>query len=410
MPPSKPFDTYKWRWLSVQPSEGLLRAPVFLGVLRALARQEGEAFSSESLRQDLRLVEKQTASSVTLARTTERNLFRNSGQYWKGTGLLKPKSGVIELTDLGHRIASGNITNDEFASLMISNTVLPNPLTYSAAEVLKWREADLRIKPFEIILDTVAELRRGYGLGQGYVTPNELIAIIIPLAGAKASCPEIAENLVNYRSGELSIIGWPNCAPAANDRRLAREFLLFLENFEVCQVEETVGGNYEAKFSLTSSEIIDYVSDGEQSFFEDADLLGASIAQAQSSNIPVIIERTRTSVSVLSRPNQSRFRREVLSAGANSCVLTNERTRQVVEAAHIIPVREGGTDNVSNGLCMRVDIHRLYDAGKIRIMHDGEIILSESIKDAVSYSGLPKAVAIPDYIDVNNLMWRQQYL
>ena len=59
---------------------------------------------------------------------------------------------------------------------------------------------------------------------------------------------------------------------------------------------------------------------------------------------------------------------------------------------------------------MRVDIHRLYDAGKIKIKHDGEIFLIESIRDAVSYTGLPKAVPIPDYIDVNNLMWRQQYL
>lgn len=410
MPPVKPFDTYKWRWLSVQPSEGLLRAPVFLGVLRALARQEGQAFSSENLRQDLRRVEEQTASSVTLARHTERNLFRNSGQYWKGTGLLKPKSGVIELTDLGHRIASGYITNDEFASLMISNTVLPNPLTYSAAEVEKWRSADLRIKPFEVILDTIAELRRNYGLEQGFITPNELIEIIIPLAGTKSSIPAISENLYNYRNDNLSMIGWPNCAPEANDKRLAREFLLFLEYFEVCQMEDTNEGNYEAKFSLGSNEIIDYVSDGGQSFFEDAKFLGESIARAQSSNIPLIIERTRTSVNVLSRPNQSRFRREVLSAGANSCLLTNECTRQVVEAAHIIPVREGGTDDVSNGLCMRVDIHRLYDAGKIRISRDGSIILNESIREAVSYSDLPSAVKIPNYIDVNNLTWREQYM
>ncbi len=41
--------------------------------------------------------------------------------------------------------------------------------------------------------------------------------------------------------------------------------------------------------------------------------------------------------------------------------------------AHIIPVGHGGTDAVGNGLCMRVDIHRLFDNGKIRIAPDGEV-------------------------------------
>lgn len=410
MPPIKPFETYKWRWLSVQPSEGLLRAPVFLGVLRALARQEGEPFSSYALKQDLVRVQEQTKSTVNLARDTDRNLFRNSGQYWKGTGLIKPRSGIIELTGLGRRVASGAITNDEFASLIISNTVLPNPLTYASSEMRKWKDAELRIKPFEIILNTLNQLRNSYGSIQGFITPNELIKIIIPLAGEKASIERITNNIIAYRNNRLPLTNWPDCAPAANDKRLAREFLLFLEYFGVCQVESHAGGSADAKFSLAGVEIIDYVTDGEQSFFENSELENASISEAQASNIPLIIERTRTLVSLLSRPSQARFRRDVLSSSKGLCIITNEQTPQVVEAAHIIPVKEGGSDDVSNGLCMRVDIHRLYDAGKIRIKPDGQLVLSESIRGAVSYSNFPPSIKVPSYVDINKLSWRHEYL
>jgi hypothetical protein len=88
--PVKPFDTYKWRWLSVQPTEGLLKPAVFLGVLRALDKCEGLRPSNQSVYDALLLVEQETQSSVSLARDLDRNLLRNSGQYWKGTGLLNP--------------------------------------------------------------------------------------------------------------------------------------------------------------------------------------------------------------------------------------------------------------------------------------------------------------------------------
>ena len=41
--PQKPFPTYKWRWASFTPSEGLLRSDVYLGALRAFAAHNGKA-------------------------------------------------------------------------------------------------------------------------------------------------------------------------------------------------------------------------------------------------------------------------------------------------------------------------------------------------------------------------------
>ncbi len=156
--PTKPFPTYKWRWLHTQPTESRLKLPVYKGVLRAALNSQGLAKSSVELFNELSKVEtdprrrnstNDQGGQVELARDTARNILRNSGQYWTGTGVLVNVRGKVELTSLGQKFAGGALTNDEFAALMVRNTVLPNPQTYSDAEIAKWRDAGLRIKPFE---------------------------------------------------------------------------------------------------------------------------------------------------------------------------------------------------------------------------------------------------------------------
>lgn len=407
--PIKPFPSYKWRWLSVAPSEGLLKAPVFLGVLRALNHFEGDAFNSDGLINALDRVRIDTKTDINLARTGNRNLIRNSGQYWRGTGLLTSKRGKVELTNLGRKVASGKITNDEFAALMVRNTVLPNPATYNDEELAKWRNAGLRIKPFELILSVMDKLGRSQGITEAFLNPDELIKVVIPLAGVKASVADTARSVFEFRKGRLDISDWPNCVPAANDKRLAREFLLFLENFEICQADTTTE-RYEQKFYLDQVMNAEIQLDAEPSFFENIERIEEEVATSRDSEIPLIIERTRVTASVLRRTNQSKFRREVLGAGNSHCILTQERTLEVLEAAHIVPVRQGGTDLVGNGLCMRVDIHRLYDSGKIRIEPNGVVTLNEQIENAVSYAGLPRNINFPQAIHAKNLEWRSRYL
>ena len=409
MPPHKPFPSFKWRWLSVQPTEGLLIAPVFLGVLRALEQFEGEPYNSEHLHNELKRVKAETLTKINLARTPERNLFRNSGQYWRGTGLLESTKGKIALTNLGRALASGEITNDEFATLMVRNTVLPNPATYSEEEMRRWQDANLRIKPLEMILAVMDRLGRDYGIRKAFLTPNELIKVMIPLSGEKASVREIASSINAYRQGNLNIHDWPDCAPEANDKRLAREFLLFLKDFDICQTRGPVGG-YEEKFYL--GEMLAAVPSENKavSLLEDGSVIEKEILNSRTSEIPIIIERTRVATSAIRRPNQPSFRRKVLAVAQNKCILTSEGTPEVLEAAHIVPVRRGGTDLVGNGLCMRVDIHRLYDGGRIRIFSDGTVRLHEQIAEAVSYAHLPRQIELPTSVVKENIEWRLRYL
>ena len=408
-PPVKPFDSYKWRWLSFQPTEGLLQASVFLGVLRALQDHEGQRFSSPGLRVALQRVQNDTQSTVRLARYPTRNLFRNSGQYWRGTGLLARTPGRIQLTPLGRDMAQGAISRDDFVALMVRNTVLPNPLTYSNTELGRWRAAGLRVKPFEVMLAVMNRLGTDWGLSQACLTPNELIRVIVPLAGERTSIADMARFVHEHRLGDLDVSTWPDCAPDANDKRLAREFLLFLENFGVCRTDPTTDG-YGQRFILDQVLDDDLLPNEQHSFLENEGPTDEEVAAASASEILEIVERRRILTHSIDRTGQRRFRQEVLQAAQGRCLITNEGMSDVLEAAHIIPVEHGGDDLVGNGLCLRADVHRLFDKGRIRIRPDGTIIAHNVLAETASYARLPDQVAFPGPVNIRNVDYRERYL
>lgn len=415
MIPIKPFDTYKWRWLHTQPTEGLLKPAIFLGVLRVADLCEGLSKSDEAVYNALQLVQKETAHlaekgrPITLARDTERNILRNSGQYWQGTGLLKPTHGKIELTAFGHQVAKGKVTQGEFAAIMVQQAILPNLQTYKPEEVKKWNDAGLEIKPLLIIMEVLEGLGEVAGVQNAYLTPNELIKVVIPLVGNKTATKDIAAILYDVRLGKTSTVGWPDCAPEANDKRFAKEFLLFLSNYGLCRYKK--GKNeYESRYHLDELFDVDAVSTlTAESIFSGDKEAESVITAVRSSGLPSIIERQRTVVTVLSRPGQPKFRKKILKIGGGCCLLTGERIAEVLEAAHIIPVNSGGTDEADNGICLRVDIHRLFDSGNIRLRPSGELQFSDAVKDSGNYAGLPSKIAIPAFVKMANVEWRDKY-
>lgn len=410
MIPIKPFPNYKWRWLSVQPTESLLKPPIFLGVLRALEKCEGLSPSDEAVFEALTIVEQETSSPVTLARSRERNLLRNSGQYWKGTGLLLPATGKIGLTALGHKVAQGKVTQGEFAAIMVQQTILPNPETYKEEDFKNWQNAGLEIKPLSLILQILENLGEIASPASAYMTPNELIKVIIPLAGEKKTSLQIAEILLKVRAGTMSTSGWPDCAPAANDKRLAREFLLFLSNYGLCRYVSESSQEYDGRYYLDELFDVSALSSvTSASIFNSEQEANDVIEAVRNSPLPSIIERQRTMTTVLARPSQPKFRKHVLKASLNQCLITGESINEVLEAAHIIPVNSGGTDEKDNGFCLRVDIHRLFDSGNIRIQSDGRLNFSDAVVNSRNYRALPKKIIIPSYVRIANVEWREKY-
>ena len=392
------------------PTESLLSPPVFLGVLRVLARHESEAPSAPAIAAELATVQAETKTPVDLVRTPDRNLIRNSGQYWKGTGLLAPQDGEILLTAFGRRVAEGRITQGEFAATMVQQTILPNPWTYADSEIAKWKAANLEIRPLLLILSVMQELRLHHGGPRSaYLEVRELIKIVIPLAGAKVTQTEIASNVASFRGGKLSLVGWPDCAPQANDTRLAREFLLFLDNFGICRRVEAVTHDHERYYLDDIFDVDSLAGDAGGSIFSDEKNADAAVDSARHSSIPSIIERRRVTVNVLARPGQASFRAAILEAYKSSCFLTGESIQEILEAAHIVPVDSGGVDDKANGFCLRVDIHRLFDSGNIRFKPSGDLAFSDAVKGSATYGALPSKVTFPSFVSPANIDWRDKY-
>ena len=74
---------------------------------------------------------------------------------------------------------------------------------------------------------------------------------------------------------------------------------------------------------------------------------------------------TRFGDPTLIRPRlgQGALRVAVTDAYDRRCSITHERVLPVLEASHIRPYADGGNHEVSNGLLLRRDIHRLFDLG-----------------------------------------------
>lgn len=88
-----------------------------------------------------------------------------------------------------------------------------------------------------------------------------------------------------------------------------------------------------------------------------------------------ISERARRSVIVKQRPQQREFR-DALFQLDKQCVLTGEKCREVLQAAHVIPVAKEGYEQIENGILLRADLHLLFDAGLIwfEVSGDGAAI------------------------------------
>jgi putative restriction endonuclease len=80
------------------------------------------------------------------------------------------------------------------------------------------------------------------------------------------------------------------------------------------------------------------------------------------------------------RLGQSSFRTLVIDAYGRKCALTGESTLPVLEAAHIRPYSDHGPHAISNGLLLRSDFHKLFDAGLITVEPDYKIRVSTRIR------------------------------
>ncbi len=112
--------------------------------------------------------------------------------------------------------------------------------------------------------------------------------------------------------------------------------------------------------------------------------------------VPSAAEATgaRFGAPVVYRPRlgQGIFRVQVLDEYSRACAVTGEHSLPVLEAAHIRPYANGGEHDITNGLALRTDIHRLFDTGYVCVDDALRFIvgrrLKEDFSNGRSYYGL----------------------
>ena len=403
--PELPFPDFKWKWACLQCTEGIDDPVVLLGVLFRMRKLEGKGlkYSSPEFAKELTELSDDIKDSigVDLARRTgERNLIRNSGQYWRAVGLIPAgdHSGEIRLTDFGRRVADHDISQTEFSTIPIQTFKLPNAQIQSREECLRWESNGIVLYPLRIIMGIILRLN---DFNEGYLTTDELTKIVIPLSAYRATIEDYVNFIRWYRAEEIVISDWPNCCPAANDFRIAREYLLFLSNYGY--IERREGRTREDEQYRFNPALANEIREMLATPISDVSLQQV-LEQIRSTDLISEVERKRMQAFRQNRPNQARFRHDVIAA-CQRCIITNVTMPEVLEAAHIKPFKYKGEDTVANGFAMRTDIHTLFDTGHLRISENGIIELSNRAR--LDYgASIPPRIVIPDFTNRDFLRWR----
>lgn len=402
--PQLPFSGFKWKWASLQCTESINDPVVLLGVLFRMRKLEilnsGFKYSSPEFTEEMQSLSRDISDSIGIdlaGRGGSRNLIRNSGQYWKALGLIpiNNRSGIITLTPFGRKVADREISQTEFASYTITHLELPNIAIQTKDEVNLWKHHGIRFKPLSLILRIMLALSETGG--KDNLTVDELVNVVVPLSGINAKIEDYIYYLKKYRDGELDTAHWPNCAPEANDKRIAREFFLFLKNYGFLDVLYEGNNRFEESYFINPIIINDV-----RELVARAEKINTSWLDDINANQDITseVERKRTR----NRPNQANFRHQVLTA-CERCVVTNATMPEILEAAHIKPFKYNGEDTVANGFAMRTDIHILFDTGHLRISPEGE--LSLSTKARLDYGmTIPPRIVIPPFINLEFVRWR----
>ncbi|RAO63877.1 HNH endonuclease [Micromonospora saelicesensis] len=105
--------------------------------------------------------------------------------------------------------------------------------------------------------------------------------------------------------------------------------------------------------------------------------------------------RLRALRTIVLRQGQHVFRQGLLGAYGGQCAVTGERAVEVLEAAHIDGYRGAHSNQLTNGLLLRADLHTLFDLHLIGVDPEGRLVVSERLAGS-SYAKLHgKRLSLP---------------
>lgn len=135
-----------------------------------------------------------------------------------------------------------------------------------------------------------------------------------------------------------------------------------------------------ARWGTSTIEIVPGRNSGKAIWTDDSDkrFNGTSLwSQLPRGIVATPKRRRRNSI----EREQAIFRSTLLALDPR-CALTGERSMAALEAAHVVPARNGGREVVENGILLRADLHRLWDAGLFSILPNGTVLGVGDISDS----------------------------
>jgi hypothetical protein len=112
--------------------------------------------------------------------------------------------------------------------------------------------------------------------------------------------------------------------------------------------------------------------------FSDAPLcVSASQDDDEQRPFELTAVRPLRSTTVRARPGQGRFRFTVFKRFGSRCAFCSISEPKLLEAAHLCPVEDGGTDDPRNGLVMCLTHHKAFDVGLLLVDPDDLSVRSD---------------------------------
>lgn len=106
--------------------------------------------------------------------------------------------------------------------------------------------------------------------------------------------------------------------------------------------------------------------------------------------------RRLTIAAIVRRRGQPAFRSALLDAYERKCAVTGCDVEDALEAAHITPYRGDHTNDVTNGLLLRSDIHTLFDIGKIAVdPATRKVLLADDLRTSMYQQYAGKSIRWP---------------
>jgi putative restriction endonuclease len=196
-----------------------------------------------------------------------------------------------------------------------------------------------------------------FGEKNGAASLDELRNLIEPLKGKAEKDPEIGCTILT-NTFYIDRENWFENPPGWSSN-VVRGKMYYTENEEGRHIWEGISGYFTA-------------------FAEE---ISAPNYQDTPTGIKDKAPKYGEPVLIKPRLGQSSFRVMVTDAYKRRCAITGENTLVVLEAAHIVPYAGEGTHDVSNGLLLRADFHKLFDVGLVSVTPEYKIKVSPKIRE-----------------------------